>query len=515
MEQQKLHIKGKKLTYVIKILTLALAVLAQIAVIVIPSVFFGKYMGPIKWILEILSILVVLYLVRSDINPVYKIPWIILLLLVPVFGGIVYIIYGRAHFGKKELKKMHNASEMARAAIVSKPYYNDELREENRNISVQADYLFRCAEAPVYKNTTSRYFPLGDDMFPVLLEELRKAKKYIFMEYFIVQEGKMLNPILEILEEKVKEGVEVRFMYDSFGSILKTPGDFVRSMRKKGIQCYEFNCFRSILDSRYNNRDHRKICVIDGEVGFTGGVNLADEYINTRTIYGQWKDTAIMIKGEAVWSLVIMFLSLWDVTTKQTDDFSQYAPDKEFHYDDGYVAPYTDYPLDDEPVGKNVYLNMIHRANHYIYIMTPYLILDNVLAAALSDAAKNGIDVRIITPGIPDKKLAFMLTQSYYECLIKAGVRIFEYDPGFVHAKIFLSDDETAVVGTINLDYRSLTHHFENAIWMYNNNVIWDIKQDYFNTLEKCHEVSYQDSRKKTVLEHILLPILRLISPLF
>ena len=400
-------------------------------------------------------------------------------------------------------------------AIRSRQYYNDELRMIDEQISVQTDYLFNKVDAPVYRNTCAEFFPLGEDMLPVMLEELRKAEKFIFMEYFIIERGEMLDSIVEILEEKAAKGLDVRFMYDSFGSILKAPGDFVRQMRAKGIKCYEFNTFRSILDSRYNNRDHRKICVIDGNVGFTGGVNLADEYINRKVVYGHWKDTAIMIKGEAVWSLTTMFVTLWDSSFNQTDNLYDYIPTKEFNYNDGYFAPYTDYPFDNEPAGKTVYYNMINRANDYVYIMTPYLILDNVMITALANAAKNGIDVRIITPGVPDKKIAYMLTQSYYEVLIKAGVKIYEYTPGFVHAKIFVSDDETAVVGTINLDYRSLTHHFENAIWMYKSGAVKAVLDDYRDTLDKCRVVTLETARKKSFIKRLLMPVLRLFSPMF
>ena len=351
-------------------------------------------------------------------------------------------------------------------------------------------------------------------MFPVMLSELNKAEKFIFMEYFIIEDGLMLNSILDILKEKASRGVDVRFMYDSLGSIAKAPVDIVRDLRKAGIRCFEFNTFRSILDNRYNNRDHRKICVIDGNVGFTGGVNLADEYINVKTIYGHWKDTAIMIKGDAVWSLTNMFLTLWDGINKCDEDFRKYLPDIDVKTDNGYVIPYTDFPIDNETVGKSVYLNMINRANRYIYIMTPYLILDNTMATSLCDAAKSGIDVRLITPGIADKKLVNLLTKSYYDKLIEAGVKIYEYTPGFVHAKIFVSDDETAVVGTINLDYRSLAHHFENAIWMYKTDIVADIKKDFLDTQEKCERITLEKCMKKSFAKIIFLPILRLFSPM-
>ncbi len=500
---------------VFKIIALALAVLAQIAFFVVPYFLIRPYFSYINWILEGISIFVVLYLVKSDINPVYKIPWIVILLVFPIFGGILYIVYGRAHIGKKEKVRFNDVSEAYKRAIGISPGYNDILQQENPYVAVQANYLLTKANAPVYINTDTRYFALGDDMFPVMLRELSKAEKYIFMEYFIIEDGIMLKAILKILEEKAALGLDVRFMYDSLGSIIKAPYDFKAKLEKKGIKCFEFNSFRTVLDSRYNNRDHRKICVIDGKVGFTGGLNLADEYINKKKMYGHWKDTAIMIKGDAVWSLTVMFLALWDYINKEEADFRKYFPEIKFREQKGFVAPFTDYPVDDEAVGKNVYLNMISRAKNYLYIMTPYLVIDNVIITALEVAAKNGVDIRIITPGIPDKKMVYLLTKSYYEVLIYYGVKIYEYTPGFVHAKIFVSDDETGVVGTINLDFRSLTHHFENAIWMYKTKVVMDMKKDFMQTMYQSKKITLEDCKNQSRIYKIILPILRLFSPMF
>lgn len=498
----------------LRILFLALAVVVQAAVIVIPYVFLKHYIVHFNGVFRLVSVFVVLYILKSDINPVYKIPWIVLLLALPVFGGVLYIIYGRLHFSKKDIMTFVDINNKCKEALALRPSANDSLEKEAPLIYPQAKYLLDYALAPTYKNTETTYFPLGDDMFPVMLSELNKAEKFIFMEYFIIEDGLMLNSILDILKEKASRGVDVRFMYDSLGSIAKAPVDIVRDLRNAGIRCFEFNTFRSILDNRYNNRDHRKICVIDGNVGFTGGVNLADEYINVKTVYGHWKDTAIMIKGDAVWSLTNMFLTLWDGINKCDEDFRKYLPDIDVKTDNGYVIPYTDFPIDNETVGKSVYLNMINRANRYIYIMTPYLILDNTMATSLCDAAKSGIDVRLITPGIADKKLVNLLTKSYYDKLIEAGVKIYEYTPGFVHAKIFVSDDETAVVGTINLDYRSLAHHFENAIWMYKTDIVADIKKDFLDTQEKCERITLEKCMKKSFAKIFFLPILRLFSPM-
>ena len=499
---------------IIKILILLLAALAQIAVMVLPTLWLEKNSVHFYWISEAIAVIIILYLLKSDINPIYKIPWIIMLLVAPVFGGMVYIVYGRVRFSKAELKRGSECITEFKKAIYSRSNSNNILKELEPEISVQADYLLKYADAPVYTNTTTRYFSLGDDVFPVLLEELKNAKNFIFMEFFIVEEGVMLDGIIEILEQKAKAGLDIRFMYDSFGSILRAPANMVKRLEKKGIKCCEFNSFKSALDSRYNNRDHRKICVIDGSVGFTGGFNLADEYINQKTVYGHWKDTAIMIKGDGVWSLTSMFLALWDSSKKEKDDYQRYVPSEKFTYNDGFISPYTDYPLDDEPVGKNVYLNMINRASKYVYIMTPYLVPDTVLLSALENAAKNGIDVRIIMPGIPDKKIVYMLSQSFYPVLLKAGVKIYEYTPGFVHAKVFLSDDELAVVGTINLDYRSLAHHYEDAVWMYKSSAVTEIKKDFVETFAKSNEVP-KEGKKESVLRRILMPILRLFAPLF
>ncbi len=506
--------KRKVIPGILKALALLMAALFQIALMVVPVIFFQDDIQHIQWILTLFSILVVFFIVRLDMNPAYKIPWIVAIMAFPAFGGTLYVIYGNYHYSKKEIERGTRLIKNTRDALMSQPYANEKLAKEAPEMVPEMEYLFRYADAPAYDNTTSQFFKLGDDMFPVMLEELEKAEKFIFMEFFIVEEGEMLDPILEILERKAADGVEVRFSYDSFGSLLKTPKDFVKKLRKKGIQCYEFNTFRSIWDTRYNNRNHRKICVIDGKVGFTGGVNLADEYINRKEIYGHWKDTGIMIKGDAVWSLTTMFLSLWDGSFRKEDDILKYKAECDWDYSDGYYIPYTDYPVDSEAVGKNVYLNMINRARKSVYIMTPYLILDNVLVSALTTAAKSGLDIRIITPGVPDKKIVYMLTQSYYEVLIKAGVRIYEYTPGFVHAKIFLADNNRGVVGTINLDYRSLAHHYENAVWLYKTESLKDIAEDYKETLTKCHLVTYEESRRRSLLKKIILPILRLFAPL-
>ena len=356
-------------------------------------------------------------------------------------------------------------------------------------------------------------------MFPVLVRELEQAEHYIYIEYFIINDGVMWRTILDILERKTTEGVDVRLIYDGFGCLTTLPYHYERFLREKGIQCQVFNPFRPLLNIVQNNRDHRKICVIDGKTGFTGGINLADEYINQKRRFGHWKDTAVILKGEAVWNMTVMFLHMWNVIANSSEpiDHELHLP-HHFHPDsfesDGYVQPYSDTPLDGEIVGENVYLNIINRARKYVYICTPYLIIDNEMMTALCLAAKSGVDVRIMTPGIPDKKMVFLLTQSYYEQLLEAGVHIYEYQPGFLHAKSFVCDDEIAVVGTINLDYRSLYHHFENGVWFYKNKVIQDILSDFQETLNYCDPISIDFCRNRNIVIRAFQSILRLFAPL-
>ena len=329
----------------------------------------------------------------------------------------------------------------------------------------------------------------------------------------------MWRTILDILEQKAAQGVDVRLIYDGFGCLTTLPYKYDKFLREKGIQCKVFNPFRPVLNIIQNNRDHRKICVIDGKTGFTGGINLADEYINQKERFGHWKDTAVMLKGDAVWSMTMMFLHMWNVVNGiQTPiDYAAHSPHA-YHPEEfegsGVVQPFTDTPLDGETLGENVYLNIINRAKRYVYICTPYLIIDNEMMTALCLAAKSGVDVRIMTPGVPDKKMVFLLTQSYYAQLIEAGVKIYEYQPGFLHAKSFVCDDEIAVVGTINLDYRSLYLHFEDGVWIYKNDVIRDILEDFLETMHYCDPISLEFCKNRNIFVRGFQSILRVFAPL-
>ncbi len=499
---------------IIKLVIFVAAVVLQAAVIVLPLLFIKKYSLLLNTVFSLISMVMAFYLVRTDMNPSYKIPWLFILLVFPFFGWIMYIMYGKVYFTHKERIRFNNLGRRYREASLEVPFVNGELREKYPDIYPQAEYLYGYANAPVYGNTECEYFPCGEAMFEAMLEELEKAEKFIFMEYFIIDEGYMFSRIMDILIRKSRQGVDVRLVYDSLGSLVKSKEKSVYIMKKNGIECHEFNRLVSIMGNRYNNRDHRKLCIIDGNVGFTGGINIADEYINRTHPFGVWKDTAVMLKGNGVWAFTVMFITLLNSINKTDESLSAYRPDIKLTDTQGYYVPFTDYPIDNEANGRNVYLNMINRARKYVYIMTPYLILDNLLLVALENAAKSGIDVRIITPGRGDKKLIYMLTRSYYEPLINAGVKIYEYSPGFVHAKVMLSDDAVAVVGTINLDYRSLTHHYENAVWMCESPVIKDIYDDFIATLQDCRIITPEFCRKKTPAGVILIPVLRLFSPM-
>ena len=469
--------------------------------------------------LDVISILVVLKIVNRKINPSYKLAWTMLILCMPIFGLVLYLVFGRSRIANYMQDRFNEMLEKSSNLLQTDPEIHERLEAEDASACNQSDYIYRNAGYPIHGNTTAEYFQVGDDMFPVLVRELEQAQHYIFIEYFIIHDGVMWRTILDILERKVQEGVDVRLIYDDMGCLTTLPHKYYETMRSKGIKCQVFNPFRPLLNIIQNNRDHRKFCIIDGYVGFTGGVNLADEYINQKERFGHWKDTAVMLKGEAVWNMTAMFLHMWNVITNNREDHSleEYLPHvwhPEAFEGDGYIQPFCDSPLDNETVGENVYLNIINRAKRYVYICTPYLVIDNEMMTALCLAAKSGVDVRLMTPGIPDKKLVFLLTQSYYEQLLEAGVKIYEYQPGFLHAKSFVCDDEIAVVGTINLDYRSLYLHFEDGVWIYRNRVIYDIKKDFTDTLEYCNPVSLEFCRGRNIAVRAMQSILRLFAPM-
>ncbi|WP_209344742.1 cardiolipin synthase [Flavonifractor sp. AGMB03687] len=496
----------------------ALLILLQAVVLLVPMVWASSYYVYVYWTCVVLSLLAVLVIIRRQTDPGYKIGWIIPILLFPMFGWLVYLLCGGNKLSARMRRKMQG---MDRTMLeqLERDYKAHKLIVMGADAVNQARYLERYARCPVYTNTWTRYFPLGDDVFPVMLEELKKAQHYIFLEYFILAPGVFWDSIVEILKEKHAAGVDVRVIYDDVGSLGTLPANYAAKFEQEtGIPCCVFNRFKPVISIRMNNRDHRKLCIIDGHTAFTGGINLADEYINQKPRFGHWKDSAILVKGEAAWSMTVMFLTMWEYIREVTVDYSALRPTslppEAALGKDCFVQPYADNPLDNEPVGETVYLNLIAKAKRYIYIMTPYLIVSDSVNTALCNAAKSGVDVRIITPHIPDKKLVFELTRSHYQPLLEAGVQIFEYTPGFVHAKNVVSDDVVGVVGTINMDYRSMFLHFEDAVLLYQDPAILDIKADFWSTQLQCQRITLEQCLERSWPRRLFRSILRVLAPL-
>lgn len=505
----------KKLLYILlhRSVFVALALLAQIAALAVTVVYFSNT-DAFYWCCIALSVAAAVAIVGSRMEPGYKIAWLLLILPFPIFGGVFYLLVGGGYVPKRTQKRMKGMLDKSFSTL-KEDFKADDLLPLGGDAAGQASYLERRAACPAYTNTETEYFPLGDEAFPRMLEELNKAEKYIFLEYFIIQPGVFWDSILAVLERKAAQGVEVRVLYDDFGCMFTLPRDYNETLIKKGIQCRVFNRLTPVMSLRMNNRDHRKMLIIDGRVGFTGGINLADEYINVRERFGHWKDSAILLEGDAVWSMTVMFLTMWDNIANWDEDFERFRPPTApVRPWTGYVQPYTDTPLDREAVGQAVYLNMISKAKNYIYITTPYLVIDVATNTALCNAAKSGVDVRIITPHIPDKRYVFEVTRAHYPPLLEAGVQIYEYTPGFIHAKNFIVDDRFATVGTVNLDYRSLFLHFEDGVWLCEAPCIRDIRRDFEQTLTVSQPCSLRQFRHLNILLQLYRSILRVFAPL-
>lgn len=490
----------------------------QVAWFLVLVVKLSYYSTIINLLLLILSILVVLWVVNKQDNPAYKLAWVIPILSFPILGGLLYLTMGDKKPSKRFTKKLDREYGKSKSLLLQSEDILEELKELDITFANQVKYINNAANFPIHKGTYTEYYKSGEENFEVMKKELEKATKFIFMEYFIIEEGVMWNSILEILERKAKEGVDVRLIYDDVGCLSVLPYKYYKKIESMGIKCEAFNHYVPIFSVAMNNRDHRKITVIDGHTAFSGGINLADEYINVKTRFKYWKDTGIMLKGDGVWNYTVMFLQMWNAIRPTDEDYSIFKPNRIQSADadvlsDGYVQPYGDSPLDEETIGETVYMNIINGAKKYVYIFTPYLIIDNELMTALTVAAKKGVDVRIVTPGVPDKKLVYLVTQSYYKQLIEAGVRIYQYTPGFIHAKCFVCDDEIATVGTINLDYRSLYLHFECGTLLYKTKSVLKVKEDALETISVSEEIT-KDHCDKNIVVSLLQAVLRLFAPL-
>lgn len=468
----------------------------------------------IEIVLHILSILIVLNIVRTSRHLSSDLMWIILIMLFPVFGTFVYVLMLLSLLFGKTFRNIIKEQKKASSYYIQDESIIDEIRNDNPDYVSQLAFLHKEG-FPFYRNTDFEYYAPCENGLNVMLEELKKAENYIFMEYFIIEQGFMFNSILSILEEKVKQGVEVRIMYDDMGSLGTLPASYAKQLEKKGIKAVSFNRISPIINTIMNHRDHRKILIVDGKVAFSGGANLADEYINKKVKHGHWMDNIICIKGKAVWSYLVMFLTNWNALRREDFDYSVFKNEDVVDETlfDGYIAPYAETPLDEELTGQSVYEDLLNSANKYVYIMTPYLIIDSEMINTLIHTAKKGVDVRIIMPGIADKQIVHDMGTTYYKQLIQGGVKIYEYEPGFVHSKVFICDDTYATVGTINLDYRSLYLHFENGTLLYKSKKIMDVKQNFMDTLSKCKEIQVEDTHVN-IIKGLFLSIIRIFSPL-
>ncbi|MGN1001605.1 MAG: cardiolipin synthase [Oscillospiraceae bacterium] len=505
----------KELTYIPVrfILAILLTVLEVLAVIGIVAAlcYSVPYFYVLAWLTEIGC---VVNIVASDDNPDYKVPWLLCVLLIPIAGFMLYFMLYSRTLKKEFIRRLDE--------LKSGSYRKDDsaelerLRTADPVAAAQAKMLCDIGGTHLFTDTRQRYFPLGDAMFPAMLEDLKKAERFLYLEYFIIEEGKFWNAILDILKEKAAAGVDVRVLYDDIGCMSTLPGDYDKTLRSFGIAAAPFSRLRGNADSEFNNRSHRKILVIDGRVGYTGGVNLADEYINRVEKHGHWKDSGIRLEGEAVRELTRLFLVDFGINVRKLpetayDPFPAPAPLRE----PGWLIPFGDgpNPIYRRRVGKSVIQNILGSATRYAWMTTPYLIIDNDLCTDLENAALRGVDVRIMVPHIPDKRLVFAMTRSFYPRLMAAGVKIYEYAPGFLHAKSYLADDAYAMIGTINLDYRSLVHHFENGVWMYRCQSIRDLKADMEDTLSKCIPIT-PGMLKTNLFQRIVRSLVRVFAPM-
>ncbi len=516
MKQKKNHMRvlhrilGRRLFIV-------LLIIGQLALLTALFLRWQHILWAVR-LMEVLSVITSLHLLTRPDKSAFKLSLVFLILLFPLFGGALYWIF---HFQtasvgfRKEMKKIEEKTRRHTKELL--PHAEENLRSAIEQIPLQSKqltYLQCTAGFPVCKNQGTRYFGDGAAMLRSLLADMEKAERSIFLEYFIVEEGKMWSSILEVLERKAKQGVTVRVVYDDFGSILTLPAGYPKHLREKGIQCRVFNRFHPFLTSLQNNRDHRKIAAIDGRIAYTGGINLADEYIGERIKHGEWKDSALRVEGEAAYNLTIMFLQVWELIAQKEEDSARLLlPPKEPCEEAGWIQPYTDSPMDDEAVGEQIYLHIIQSAQQYLYITTPYLMVDDNLLSSLCLAAKSGVDVRIITPGIPDKKVVHFTTRTYYRELTRAGIRIYELEKGFMHSKTFVSDDTIATVGTQNLDFRSLYLHYECGAVLYGCDAVKDVREDFLNTLQKCRPITEKDCRYG-LFGRFIRDICRLFAPL-
>ncbi len=493
----------------------AILVLAQIAIIIL---FFSRVINNTFWsqFFIIISFIFGIWIIFNKHEPEYAIGWLLITMIFPVYGVLLYIMFGKktlTYIGRKRLSKFVRSFNNARSFNKNREKINEKLANYDSDLSRQSQYISKAAFSSAWQNTEAKYYALGDMFFPDFLSELEKAEKFIFIEFFIISLGEMWSQVLEVLKRKLDQGVDIRILYDDFGCIGGLPGNYAKQLTQIGFKARAFNPVKPHINSRMNYRDHRKICVIDGNVAFTGGVNLADEYINRDIRFGHWKDNAVKICGLAVWDFTILFLSMWDLSNGMEEDLTLYQPTLEAK-NDGFVQPFGDNPLDEVAMSETAYLQIINMAKDYVWITTPYLVITRSMINSLCIASQSGVDVRLVVPKIPDKIYVHEVSRSFYLELIKAGVKIFEYSPGFIHSKMFLSDDKVSIIGTVNMDYRSFYLHFECGVAFFGSSVITDVKKDMENLFIVSDEINYNDVISVNIFRRFYRLILRLFAPI-
>ncbi len=511
--------KFRKIVYSNKLFCLFI-MLIQLGILIGVSFFLTDYSRTLYVVMTIIGTLLIIYEINRDEEPGFKLTWVLLLAVIPIFGALLYLFLHYNFISKKIAERSEEIREDSVKFTKQSKDVIDKLSEKSKEDIGITKYIYDYSGLPVYDRTKIDYFPLGEDMFEELKRDLKAAEKFIFIEIFIINpKGKMWPEILEILKDKAAKGVEVRLLYDNMGCITLLPADYCDTMTEFGINCRVFAPIVPIYSTHQNNRDHRKVIVIDGKTSYTGGVNFADEYINERKRFGHWKDNAIRIRGAAVSSMTAMFLQMWNVAdfeNNERNDYGKYITLSEnSEYDcEGFVAPFADSPLENDRFGENLYINNLNMAQEYVHIMTPYLVLGASMLHALKTAAKRGVDVKLMLPHKPDKPYAFWLAGTYYCELIESGVQIYEYTPGFVHAKMSVSDGKRAVIGTINHDYRSLYLHYENAVYLVDVPEIREMEEDFGKTLRQCQRVTVEDFKKRSIITRTAGRLIRLVAPL-
>ncbi len=500
-----------------RLFLVALMLVAQVALLLTLLMYFSESVFYVYLSMNLLSFVAVIAIVSNRENPSFKLTWIIAILVFPLTGGMFYLLFGNKRMPRKLERRLGDVLGETKAHM---PEFNEDAFLTDPERLVQSRFIYGYSGSPVFTGTSSEYFPTGEQMFASMLSELEQAEKFIFLEYFIIRPGSMWDSIFEILKRKAAAGVEVRLIYDDIGCIKSMPKGYDKIIRAAGIDLCVFNPFKPRVSVILNHRDHRKVTVIDNKCAFCGGVNLADEYINRLERFGHWKDTGVMLKGEAVWSFTFLFLQMWHFEQASGEaepippDYAKYRAACGEYHDDGLVQPFGDSPMDRFNVTETAYLNIIHRAKDYVYITTPYLVIDNEMERALCSAAQAGVDVRIITPYIYDKWYVHLLTRSHYGQLIRAGVKVCEYLPGFIHSKMFVSDDDTCMVGTCNMDFRSFHLHFECSVAFYGSHVVQKVKEDILACQSLSREITLEETDGTPIWQRLLRAFLKLFAPL-